>query len=597
MCGILAIASAGADPLALHDDAIIAMRDRLAHRGPDSAGLTCSGSVALAQTRLAVIDPTPEADQPMTTADGRFTLVYNGELYNDRELRRELEREGASFRTECDTETVLQSLAVWGESALDRFRGMYALALHDGRENALLLARDPLGIKPLYLWQGSLGGRPSLIVASEIPAILAHPDVSAKPDPVGVVAYLTTLRTSILRRTMFEGVETLLAGERVRIELRGQMPRLARSVAGLYVETVRDLAPREVARAVEDSVARHLRADVPMCCLLSGGLDSSIIASIAREHTSGPLYTYCAGARDEHESPDFEPARIMASALGTLHTEVGIDRDLFLDRWRELVAQSGSPLSTPNEIAIHEVARAMRANGHVVTLSGEGADELFGGYTQPLTLAQQFIDGGEGDGGAFQLDAFAWMTRDARAVVLQGQWLEEFEMSDASGDPILEAYRAIWDRAAAPQRMDEPLLPHARFHRHVNLGGLLRRLDTMTMLASVEGRTPLADTEIALMSDALPVARRYRAGSLGKLALREAFAGRLPGRIVSRPKASFPLPFESWLEGARGWLREARVAREIFQPAALRAIDDAPGEQWQLAWPMINLALWADRWF
>ena len=224
MCGILAIASIGSDPLTLRQQILDRMRDTLQHRGPDDAGSTRIGSVAMAQTRLAVMDPTTAGHQPMTTRDGRHTLIYNGEIYNDAELRQDLASEGVKFHSSCDTETVLHALAHWGPGGLDRLRGMYTLALYDKEENTLLLGRDPLGIKPLYLWEGLLDGRPSLIAASEIPAIFAHPEITAQPDPEGILAYLTTLRTSIGRRTMFHAIQTLMPGERIQIDLRSDRP-------------------------------------------------------------------------------------------------------------------------------------------------------------------------------------------------------------------------------------------------------------------------------------------------------------------------------------------------------------------------------------
>ena len=369
-----------------------------------------------------------------------------------------------------------------------------------------------------------------------------------------------------------------------------------------------DLSSGELGKAIEDSVVRHMRSDVPMCCLLSGGVDSSIIATIASDHASGALNTYCAGAREDGtaDSPDFAPARLMAGTLNTNHTEVPISGSLFLERWKDLIARTGSVISTPNEIAIYEVAIAMRHDGHVVTLSGEGADELFGGYTQPLTLAQRFIESGGENPGAFQLDTFAWLARTSHPSLLKPDWIPKFKFgasvvavdhSTPDEYPLLQAYREIWDRCVAPDRADEPLLPHMRFQREVNLAGLLRRLDSMTMLASIEGRTPFADARIAELADGLPTDRRFQAGSLGKLLLRDAFADRLPEQIAQRPKAGFPLPFENWIGPAGAWLSESRFAQEIFAEPAMRIVAADPSTNWQHAWPMLNVALWADHWF
>ena len=345
MCGILAVATRDGAPISLTDPQAIAMRDRLAHRGPDDAHLLRDHNTILAHGRLSVIDPTPAGRQPMTTPDGRFALVYNGELYNDADLRADLEREGVAFRTGCDTETVLSALAAWGPGALSRFRGMYALALLDRRGQTLTLARDPLGVKPLYLWTGRDRDEPLAIAASEIPAILAHPEVSAEPDLLALSAYLTTIRTGTRERTLFRGVRALRPGQVITLDLRS--PTLAETTHDLWDDLVGepgDDAPmREL---VERSVALHLRADVPTCCLLSGGLDSSAITALASARAPG-LRTYCAGARSEApETDDLSAARLVAEHLGVTHTEAIITPELFAERWPDmLVVASRARLS------------------------------------------------------------------------------------------------------------------------------------------------------------------------------------------------------------------------------------------------------------
>lgn len=602
MCGILGIcAPAGASP-SVDDATARRLRDRMTHRGPDDAGLLRRENVVLGHRRLAVLDRSRAGRQPMVSPCGRYALVYNGELYNDAEVRRELAGAGSCFASGCDSETVLLALAAWGEAALDRLRGMYAIGLVDFLEQRVLLARDPLGIKPLHVAWARCGGRAELVFASEIPPLLAHPGVRAEMDAIAGAAYLTTIRTTLLRRTLFAGVETLLAGERVWVDLRDADLRAERRVVeGVQRESAEDLEAEAVAGTIERSVRLHCRSDVPMCVLLSGGLDSSIVAACAREHVGPGLMSYCAGAAEAREaaSGDFAHARAMASELGTRHVEVAVDAGLFVRRWRELVSQSGQPLSTPNEVAIHEVARALRAGGHVVTLSGEGADELFGGYGASLLLAEAFereVKAGGEARALFAVESAAWVGREAKRGILCGAWRA------AIGDEwaLVDAYRAMLDASASPLRDEqEPLLRHLRIQRRVNLEGLLRRLDSATMLAGVEGRTPLADVEVARLADGLSVSRRF-AGAGGeertKAILREAFARRLPASIRRRPKASFPLPFEGWMGEAAAGLRRSAFAREHFTAQAIEQVAAEPARHWRFAWPMVNLAMWADRW-
>lgn len=587
----------------------------MSHRGPDDAGVWRDGNVALAHRRLIVIDPSPAAGQPMRTPDGRFSLVYNGELYNDAEVRAELTRRGVAFRTKSDTETLLHALASWqsdgGREALAKLRGMYALVLHDAREQTLLAARDPLGVKPLYWWQGrAADGAPLVILASEIRAIMEHPDVARRPDAAVVSSYLTTIRTTLGDRTLFEGVRTVRPGESIVFELSGDTIRATHGV------TARPPAPSgwehdpvaAVRAGVEDSVRRHLRSDVPICCLLSGGLDSTIAAAVAHR-TIGELHTYCSGAAVGDAAgrapDDFAFARLASERLGTRHVEAPVTRAMFGERWGAMVRAQGVPLSTPNEVAIHEVARRIRADGRIVTLSGEGADELFAGYERPMLGALEFEESltagpaGDRDGLAarrarFQIDSNAWVPLNAKAAILVAPIARVIE-----GDAVLiDTYEREWG-AIADGPDDDPLQAHLRFHRRINLAGLLLRLDSATMLAGVEGRTPFADANVLALAEALPMSWKFRRGTTieTKRVLREAFAPDLPHEIVARPKASFPLPFQEWVADAAPALRESPFAHEWFTEAAVATVAAEPTRLWQLAWPMINLSLWGDRWW
>lgn len=591
MCGLVAVVTAADRRPALPKPALIAMRDRLAHRGPDDATLWSAGNAMLAHRRLAVIDPTPAGAQPMLTPDERFVLVYNGELYNDAEVRADLAREGVAFRTACDTETVLHALARWGSEALPRLRGMYAFALLDRAEQTLLVARDPLGVKPLYA--ARIAGE--LVFASEIPAILAHPAVSPEPDLATLSAYLTTLRPTLGPRTLFRGVETLRPGEWRRYDLRRDALPYESGVtppAGAAVEG--DEGWRTL---LDDSIDRHTRSDVPSCCLLSGGLDSTIITARARERAPG-LLTFCAGAEPDADDTDLAVADRVAEALGTRHTRAPVPRDLFARRWPELVQRIGLPLTTPNTVAIHEVARTLRAAGCVVTLSGEGADELFGGYGPALELAamhESTLD--RAPGGVFHLLSNQWMPLADKPALLRPSVL-----AAADGDHALIAqYDADFRACAEEAPADSPIQAHLRFHRRVNLPNLLERLDLATMQASVEGRTPFADAVVAGAAERLPMAHKFEPPAPGspartKIALREAYRGCIPEEPRTRPKASFPLPFQQWVGDALDAL-DHPAARDLFTDEAIDRVRRDPAGAWNLAWPMVNAALWARRWW
>ncbi len=581
MCGIVGVISE--DPG--QRSAIVGMRDALSHRGPDGSGVIETGRIALGHTRLRVIDPSDDGAQPMSTMDGRFTIVYNGELYNDHELRSELASMGVVFRTSCDTETVLASVAVWGLGAAERLRGMYALCVVDHASGMCVLARDPMGIKPLYT---SRLGDGSIVFGSEIGALLEHPGVARDADHGTMSAYATNIRPEFDGRTMFRSVRAHEPGRWSLVSLA------AREEIGSRVVTADPVGDRdgsETRGVVEDSVVRHLRTDVPMCALLSGGLDSAIVCSLAKAR-AGSLHTFCAGARGGGNDDDFAYARALSERIGSDHTEVEISRDVFLSRWIEMIDESCVPISTPNEIAIDRVSRSLRDLGFVVALTGEGADELFGGYEVPMRQAHAFArHGDESRAGAFHLISNAWMTSEHKHVMCT----DEITGRGDHDAELAAWYQRVYESARAS--CDDPLEAHLRFHQRVNLVNLLRRLDARTMRHGVEGRTPLADLEVARFANGLAVREKFVDGdpSLTKRCLRDAFARDLPETIVQRPKASFPMPFERWVSSMAPVLLDSEVARSWFTSGAIDLVAGDATRHWNLAWPMLNLVLWGER--
>jgi len=594
MCGIAGVISLSSPPDPRQAER---MAEVLAHRGPDDQGVWCDARAALAHRRLAVIDPTPAGRQPFATPDGRFVLVYNGELYNEREVRAELEAEGIRFHTECDTETVLLALARWGLQARAKLRGMYALALWDTQDHRLLLGRDELGVKPLYF--APISDR-EFAFASEPPALFQHPSVAPRPDPIAIAAYLSTIQIAVGRRTLFEGVGTLEPGEWLSIETTTGTLSVEVHPPEWNSYSTPEGTTGDVIRA---SAHLQLRADVPTCCLLSGGLDSSVLSSLALE-VLPRLDTYCAGARSGDSigptSEDFRHAREVSDHVGSRHTEAPVSRELFLERWPQLIQRAGLPLCTPNEVAINEVARTLRADGKVVTLSGEGADELFAGYTLPLMLAHDHVASNDDRSS----DALHFLTTIRWAHPAQlGALLADTNIGEEVGPWIAGLHADAVEQADRDfptlSDADRRLCSIVGMQRRVNLPNLLRRLDQATMLESVEGRTPYADRVVARHAETLPLNTRFRPDPTTpgtKLALRNAFANCLPASVVSRPKASFPLPFESWLDGATHAL-DGSFARAWFTPDAREQLRTDPKGLFTVAWPVLNIAMWGERWW
>lgn len=586
MCGIVGLAGPAIQSAAPLGPALHLLR----RRGPDAEGRWASPGVALGHRRLSVLDTSRAADQPMVDPLGRGVLVYNGELYNDADIRHDLASHGWSFRTRADTETILGALIQWGPRALTRLRGMFALAFFDPLTHALLLARDPLGIKPVY-WAESRG---VLAFASEPPALLSLGLLDPRPDPVTISAYLTTIRTTLGERTLYEEVRTLQPGHSLTLDVRdpratSRVSRFGSAAAGA-APADQDL-PGATRELVRRSVLAHLRSDVPTCSLLSGGLDSTIVCSVASEAT-GTLRTYAAGARSDSTDTDLSFAATLARARGWEHREAILTAECFAERWPAMIADLGVPLSTPNEVAINAVAKLLRAEAHIVALSGEGADELFAGYEAPMRSAAAFFDSGGTDAGSFLLAEAAWIPPSAKPDVLLPAALRA-----ASADAALSShYQALF---ADAQSLDsDPLQATLRVVQQTNLTGLLQRLDTAMMLEGVEGRTPFADAEVAAFANALPLREKFDPRVPGpaasKIALRRAFADVVPAEIMSRPKSSFPLPFQQWMAPLAPTLRTSDFMRNWFTPAAIETVAAHAGDLWRLAWPMINLALWAE---
>lgn len=574
------------------------MRDNLSHRGPDGAGVWSAPGVFLGQRRLEVIAPGEAGRQPMASRDGRWVIVYNGELYNDPQLRVELAQRGQEPDSPSDTATLCQVLSAWGPQGLRKCRGMFAIVAYDTVDKHLILARDPLGIKPLCyaLAQPTDGGGPELVIASEVAALFEHPHLSPSIDPLGLTAYLATIRLSTEGRTLFDGVSMLLPGRVQEIDLRD--PQLATTSWDLPIEGE---SSNDLRALIEESVSQHLRSDVPVCVLLSGGLDSTIIAATTRRHRLR-LPTF--GAGDELDDPESDAAfaRRLAEQWDLPHRSITMTQDRFVAGVRTLIERTGQPVSTPNETAIHALGCAIRAGGCKVALTGEGADELFGGYHLPLRQAAEYLDNGGDDPAVAFLLANAWVSPHMMPLVLGPRLARIAEFAGW----LVQAYRDAYESEAsrpgpALSPRDEAMRASMRLMRRTNLTGLLQRVDSALSQSGVEGRTPLADRVIAAYADGLPLDQKFdlslppHEGT--KIALRRAFDGAVPPEILNRPKASFPLPFQGWLGPLFDDLRGEPIIDEIFNRDAWDLVAQDPQANWAQAWPMVNIGLWAKRWF
>ena len=556
MCGILGILSAEGQ---LRPEALDAI-ELLHHRGPDGEGRYASGPVALAMRRLAIID-LETGDQPVANEAGNVVAVVNGEIYNYRELRAELAASGHEFRAEGDVEVVPHLYESHGVEGLERLRGMFALALWDDRRRTLVLARDRFGIKPLYLAETADG----LAFASEIAPLLAL-GASDEPDPVAIAEYLG-LGYVPGEATGLRAVQKLAPGHTLVVEdgRRDEQP--------YWTLTPR---PAALAETLAEAVRLHLRSDVPLAVLLSGGLDSSLIAALAAEEVEQPLRTFTVGFADA-EYDEREPARAVAQALGTQHEELLVETSLAADL-PEIAARLEQPLADPAAIPLWYLTRAV-AGEVKVALAGDGGDEVFGGYSRyawdgraaklgrllPTGALAQLL--GRLPHGAGRKDLSRRVVKLLRHAGKPEAERYVSWFSLAPEDGRAEAFERLFARAPAA------LTPLGRL-QYVDLysmlaDNLMLKADKLSMAHSLELRVPFLDQRVVEAGLALPDREKVH-GVRTKTALRKLVAERLPPEIARRPKQGFDVPLDRWL---RGELRDVADAAL----GALEGLVDEPG--------------------
>jgi asparagine synthase (glutamine-hydrolysing) len=598
MCGIAGVVRQGG---AIAPDPSAALCTALAHRGPDGRGAWRSPAqdVVLVHTRLAIIDPGPTGAQPMATPDGRHHIVFNGEVYNYRELRGSLEARGERFTTGSDTEVLLRLLACDGPAALAQVRGMFALGWWDTEARALVLARDRFGIKPLYV--AATNG--SIAFASEIHALVSSGLVDRTIDPAGVLGFLAwgTVPPSL---TCVAGVESLSPGSWMRWSLDGgrAQQRFA-DVAGVYARpssgcTASQLRAR-VGAAVQQSVAAHLVADVPVGVFLSGGIDSSAILSAAVDAGVSGLNTYT--VRFDEGSSEHEYAKLVASSFGATHHEIILDPSRIVSDLPRILARFDQP--TLDAINAYYVSAAVAETGIKAVLSGSGGDELFGGYPSfrrlpaamrwkrrmapcvpvvtPLVSAvlperltqrwQHFMSGNGRIDAAYRTQRGLYMPAEIERLAgpaLRDRWA-------ATAARLATAETELFDGVATSLEGDV-----ARLETRVYLGSqLLRDLDVMSMANGLEVRVPFVDH--VLLDAVWPDLGDYPLLMRNKRLLHETLARPLPREAVDRPKQGFTLPFATWMGGDLQPFVRSGMAHLADAGWIARDVPDATWSAWQ----------------
>ena len=620
MCGIAGIVNLTGRPV---DEALLrAMTAVQAHRGPDGEGIVCRGGAGLGHRRLAIID-LATGDQPMASDDGAIQIVFNGEIYNFRELRRELESRGARFATTSDTEVILRAYETDGPACVTRLRGMFAFAILDERARRLFLARDRAGIKPLvYAWDGQ-----RLLFASEIKGILEDPGVPRELDWDALGDYLTYHYVPA-PRTIFKAIRKLPPASTLLLPLEGGEPVVSRYWSLRFAPDARVTEQEWIERLraeLADAVQSHMVSDVPIGAFLSGGVDSSTVVALMAQASSAPIRTFSIGF-DEADFDELRFARQVAARYGTDHYELVVKPNA-LEVLPKLAWHFDEPFADSSAIPTYYVSKITRE--HVtVALSGDGGDENFAGYrryAQALALHER-LDSGTGrlarplcrlasallptgaPGQAWAgllgvgpLERYFRLVTYQRRETLRRLLSDEFaDLARSAADPAV--FSRLASEAGAPDYVST--LQHIDIATYLP-DDILAKVDRTSMAVSLESRVPLLDHRLMELVATIPSGFKLRGGT-GKYLLKRAMANDLPPEILTRKKMGFGVPLGAWFRrelrdmtrdaaGAAG--AAARHLPRTSEVDTLLATHDAGRRDCSARlWSLICFELWMRQW-
>ena len=620
MCGIAGIFSRRAP----HAPALIRrMTDAIRHRGPDADGFFEDRFCSLGHRRLSIID-VATGQQPMRNEDRRLVIVYNGEIYNHADLDRSLCDLGHTYRSHCDTETILHAYEQYGPDALRKLRGMFAFAIWDRDRQELFCARDRMGVKPFYFYHDAN----VFLFASEMKALLEHPAVLSRIETEVLPEYLAFGYGSG-EKTLFRGVRKLMPGHFLRISPDRFEPRTQQywnlpTAPSSRKQSDQDWI-RETRTRLEQSVESHLMSDVPLGMFLSGGLDSSAILALMQRKIDRPAKTFSVGYEEQRYS-ELGWAAEVAHVLGTDHHEVRVGRDEFFSALPNLIWHEDEPIAWPSSVSLYFVSRL--ASRHVkVVLTGEGSDECFAGYGryryQLLNLRAQSVYG-QVPGSVRR----SIRERIATSGFLSAELRRKLNHTVFGRSPDLESLYLANFYGAFSREDQTCLLPptHARPYVHFRqyfdeaealgpleqmlyadkktyLVELLMKQDQMSMAASIESRVPFLDHEFVEFAGTIPASLKLRRSS-PKYVLKQAVADLLPAGIIHRKKMGFPTPLKSWLLDPASiplydFLLEpdGLIAQELnleFTRDLITRHRNGTEDATDRIWNLLNLQMWGD---
>lgn len=626
MCGIAGFVSSQQLSPAAAKLVLERMTSVIAHRGPDGHGYWLDSHAALGHRRLAIVD-LAGGHQPMTNEDSSLWISYNGEVFNHASLRPKLEAAGHHFANRSDTETLLHAFEEYGPRSVDQFRGMFAYVIWNTKTKSLFAVRDRLGIKPFYYyWDGS-----TFVFASEIKALLEHPAVPCRPNSVALAEYLVFGYLSG-QETMFENIFALPPGNWLRLDLGSSRPALEIQPYWDVPVSVHDSsisyeeASTELARLIEESVKLRLMSDVPLGIFLSGGVDSSTIAALVRKLAPGKVKSFCVGYQESDYS-ELAFARQTSSAIGTEHHEVVVSSRDFFDALPKLVWHEDEPITWPSSVPLYFVSKRAKQEVTVV-LTGEGADELFGGY-QRYRHYLNFLR---------QWETYRYVPAFLRSIIrasiasvpgippdlrrklghtiagrdcsLKNLYLENFygafETSELDRllpgykDPF-KAFRDYFDSRPQASMLERMLFADQKTY----LVELLRKQDRMSMATGIESRVPFLDHQLLAFASSLPDSFKLAANGQNKSILKHAVENLIPGEVIHRKKMGFPTPIKGWLRrDFRNPVHELLKAKNSFTAQYLnhkyveillsRSDQEDTTDR---VWRLLTLELWGRHFF
>jgi len=593
------------------------MTHTLSHRGPDHQGLFSDSEIGLGHARLSILDLTAESHQPMVSQSGRYVIVYNGEVYNYLELKKELQLLGVIFQKESDTEVVLEGFEYWGIKLFEKLNGMFAFGIYDKQLNKIYIARDRFGVKPLYYYNHN----EDFIFGSEIKAILASNIITKKLDYQGFYEYLH-FATTLGETTFYENIKKLESGHYIEYDIDKKLLEINKYKVNYDITPSNDLfedALVKIRELFEASVKRQLLSDVPVGIFLSGGIDSTAITAYATKHYKGKIKTFSAGFDFDGGDNELPLAKFIANHFDTEHHEMHITGDNTIAILEEVNHYFDQPFGDPGNIPLYLMGKELNGKEKVI-LQGDGGDEIFAGYHRYIRLhhyqsfkfiskffflLQKIIpkDSAKYRGLRFLYALYQKEPSHEMAYILSQEMFDEdpAEHFNTKITSRLKKHNPFWRYEYFYNKFKklDPVNRALYTDMNIILPDLyFEKVDRATMANSLEVRVPFLDNELTEYAMSLP--SKYKVhGKEKKYLLKKAFAGIIPDRVLYGPKKGFGVPAHYWLRTSMSDFMLENIRSSEFYSEAIEALMQEhianKKDNGAILWKLLNLSLWLKK--